>query len=347
MRTPFSSDKKYEIVSQKPGGSPPSPRTVGAKMATPKTAAGVALPALPNYAHGHTTYHKPLASKQGNSSTTAQPTHGTPITKATELVVRADAIINFATSITANQPSAGTLYDRIKAWDDEEQFVEVEGRVLPAAAYTVSYLRYLMRHDFQPGGYDPALANNAQGFGVYRAAALFGQRLNVTAQGIILAQPFVGTGAASAYAENDGISGEFDDTEIALAPYFVGRKFSSGVAAVNIKKARAFGLFAANDISSGFTIKAGNDTYTAEEISDIEQRTNDFLGTASRSITGAAAAAYRGARGQPQDPFTGAAVFALIDLLEEASDVSITIGTAQAIQVVALSEDSVTPIKAG
>jgi len=293
-------------------------------------------------AYGHTTYARLLGSKQGISSTTNAPTHSTGATEVTEEILRADALANFATSINANQPVAA-IVNRVKILADEVgQFAEIEGRALPVAAYFLSYLRYLLYRQVQVPGYDKALANNTQTFAQYRCSGLVGKKTNVTIQNVINQQPYTGSGALSSYAENDGGSGEYDDSEEALADYFVARAYGSGISAVNIKKCRAFMIAAAADIDSGFTIKAGNNVYITEEINDSEDRINEYLGYGDMSITGAAAAAYRSARGQPQDPFTGAAVFLFADLLGgEPQLVNITLNTAQAIQLAALSDDGI------
>jgi hypothetical protein len=73
-------------------------------------------------------------------------------------------------------------------------------------------------------------------------------------------------------------------------------------------------------------------------VNDIEERIADILGTTNFSINGAAGAALRGARGTPQDPFTGAQTFLFSDLYTEPVDVQIIISTAEAFQVVGIGE---------
>jgi len=292
-------------------------------------------------AYQHTTYQRPLGSKQGISSPTNQPTHTTSVTEATEIITRADATITFATSINANQPVA-TLFDRVRVYDGVGQYGEIEGRAMPVSSYLLAYLRYLIHpYHIETPGFDKALANTTQTWAAYRLLGLVGKRTGVRIQDVIKVQPYTGSGAVSAYSENDGSSGEYDDVETALGKFYVARSFASGISSLMIKKARAFMLAAANDIDSGFTIKAGDNTYVAEEINDIEDRINDLLGTTSYSINGAAAASYRSARGQPEDPFTGAAVFLFADLFSDPEDVQITLNTTQAIQVAAISDEGI------
>jgi len=294
----------------------------------------------------HTVYQKPLSAKQGISSPTAQPTHTSTIDSETEIVLRQDLNVNYATSLTGNQPGA-LLYDRIRAYD-VAQFAEVEGRALPVASYAVSYFRYLLHHDYQVPGYDVALTNATQGYSYYRPIAFVGQRKGVTIQDVCKVQPYAGTGALNSYAENDGASAELDDAEMAIAPFWLARSFGSGISSLIVRGCKGFMIAAANDLNSGFTFKAGGNTYVAEEINDIECRINDVLGSAVMSITGAAAAAYHGSRGQPQDPFTGAAVFLFGDLFQgDPQDVTIAISTAQAVQIAALTTAGIGAIATG
>jgi len=333
--------KMHEEITSKPVA-----RMVGGKAESPSVKVHVPPPGAGGVAAGHTGYHRLLSAKQGIASLTAQPTHSSLATESTMAISRADAIITFATSIAANQPVA-TLYDRIRAFDDEGQFAEVEGRALPVSAYFTAYFRYLMYGKTLAPGFDKALANTTQGFGVYRTMWGMGIRTGVTYQDVIKIQPFTGTGAASAYSENDGVGAEYDDSETPIADYFIARAFGSGVSSLNIKGARAFLLAAANDPNTGFTFKAGKNTYVAEEINDAEQRINDFLGNAEKSLTGAASAAYNGARGQAQDPFTGAATFMFGDSYEEDTDISIAISTAQAVQIAVLTNKGIGAVTTG
>lgn len=327
-----------EIQAQAPGATPSGSGGTRTPMKPPAGAGGVA--------QGHTGYQRLLSAKQGVASLTAQPTHTSVATEGTRAEVRADAIITFATSIAANQPVA-TLFDRIRAYDGSGQWAEVEGRALPVSAYFYSWLRYLMSRQVTVPGFDKALANTTQAYCGYATMGFTGKRTGISFQDVIKVQPYTGTGAASAYAENDGTGAEYDDTDTALAQYFVARSYGSGISSLNIKKARAFMIAAANDLNSGFTIKAGGNTYVAEEINDAERRINDYLGTATMSLTGTAASAYNGARGQPQDPFTGAAVFLFGDLFTEDTLVNIAISTAQAVQVAVLSDDGIGAIATG
>jgi len=296
--------------------------------------------------YGHTTYPRYLGTKQNAASLTAQPTHTSDVTECTEIVLRADAVTTFATSITANQPVA-TIFDRIRAYDAGGQYAEVEGRALPVSAYHLAYLRYGMHHQIQTPGHDVAVPNTTQTYALYRTIGMVGKRKNVSVQDVVKSSPFAGSGAQSAYSSNDGAGGEYDDTESAIGKFFVARSYGSGISSIKIKQCKAFMIASANDINSGFTIEAGGNTYVLEEINDAEERIADFLGTAAQSITGTAGAALRSARGTPEDPFTGALVYLFSDHFSKAKTVSVTMNTAQAVQVSAISDDSIGAISTG
>jgi hypothetical protein len=295
-------------------------------------------------------YTKPLQSKQGTSSVTAIPTHPSGIDTLTALVERLDAIITFATSINANQPVA-TIFDRSRVYETlagskkRHQIIEIEGRAFPVSAYFHSYLQYLLNHNIVVPGFDKALANTTQQKAQYRLAGFLGTRTGVRIENVIKQQAFTGTGAASAYAENDGGAGaDRGELEQYLADYWVARAYGSNISSLTIRSCYGFMLAAAADISSGFTIKAGSRAYVAEEISDIEDRINDLLGSATMSLTGAAAAAINAARGQPQDPFTGAGVFLFADIYKTPRDITIIITTPQAVQLAVLTDDGIEAI---
>jgi len=302
-----------------------------------KVTAAVAPPGQAGAAIRHTVYQLPLPSKQGISSVTNAPTHATPIDQATAIQVRGDAVITFATSIGANQP-VGTLWSRARAYDGNGQFGEVEGRALPLAAWHYSYIRYLLEKIFTPPGHDIPLANTTQTWGRYWAMGLTGPHVGVSVQNVINQQPYTGTGAASAYAENDGASGEFDDAAITLGKYYIARAFGSGISAVNIKAARSVMLAAAADINTGFTLKAGGTTYTPEEINDIEDRINAYL--ASLYPLDTASGTVRNQVAQ-YDPYTGATVYLWADIFSQDTDVTITLNTPQAIQVACVSNKDI------
>jgi len=296
----------------------------------------------------------PLAAKQGTTSTTLAPIHGFPLPGSNEVYFRCDALANFVTSIGANQPIA-TIVDRIKLYlaaEDAQQVAEVEGRALPAAAYFNAYLLSLLGIGTFVPGTDGALVNNTQKLGYYIAYAGL-PYLDYFGEDIIKAFPYTGTGGITNYAEDDGLAGQAPglqaggpEMQSGIAPYFVARNLT--VSAVGVRRARAFLLAAAVDLNSGFTIRAGNRTYSTEEINTFEDTLFEQFGTATFSITGAAAAAPagHGVRGAPQDPFTGAAVFLMADLFDEPVDLSIVAAAATNMQVVALTEAGIDAVRA-
>lgn len=329
---------------------------------------GIAAPGAAAGGRGIGSIHKPLGAKQPQTSLTNAPTHVTSIDKADELLLRADAIITFATSINANQPVA-TVFDRIRAYirldqpagknARKQQFVEVEGRAIPLAAYAYSYYKYLLQNKVVIPGFDKALANTTQVLAQYRIAGNFGLMGPITVEDLQKVQPFGGVGAASAYSVNDGTGGEAGyyrkisefslteddimDEDAKVGSVVVGRSYGTNIASLTIRKCRAWMIAAATDLNAGFVMKVGSRAYVTEEVNDIEDRIMDFLGTTTHSITGAASAAPAGhaVRGQPQDPFTGAGVFMFGDSYEEDEDVTITITTPQAIQVWAITNDGI------
>lgn len=289
-----------------------------------------------------TAYTKPLQAKQTNSSLTAQPLHITAVDKVQGVLARADAIITFATSINANQPVA-TLWDRLRAYrriagqKKRQQFLEIEGRAFPVSAYLHAYLQYLLNHNLVVPAFDKALANTTQTYAQYRLAGFLDAH-DVRLENVIKVQPYTGVGAASAYTENDGAAGVDIVYPQLLGRFWVARSYGANISSLTIRGARAFMIGAAVDLNANFVMKVGERAYVTEEINDIEERIADLFGTAPMSITGAAAAALRGARGQPQDPFTGAAQFYFGDCYKEAQDVTIVINAANAVQV-AVSSD--------
>jgi len=293
--------------------------------------------------HGTGAIQKALQAKQPNTSTSNAPLHVTGVEAVNAIITRADASVNFATSIAANQPVA-TAFDRVRAYSNKKQFLEVESRAMPLSAYFHSYLRYITPpYRVVVPGVDKALANNTQTFAQYRLAGFLPRYPRVRIEDVMKAQPYTGVGAVSSYSANDGSAGDSAD-EPEIAPFYIARAFGSSISSLTLRGVRAWMLSAANDINSGFTMKAGGRAYVAEEINDIEERVSDFLGTAQMSLTGSASAALRGARGQPQDPFTGSAVFLFGDIYDSPTDVTIIIGTSQAVQVGAYTVDGIESI---
>jgi len=296
----------------------------------------------------------PLAAKQGTTSEVLAPIHGYPLPGANEVYLRADATANYATTLTGNQPVA-LMIDRIKAYlaaDDAVQVAEVEGRALPAAAYFNAYLLSLLGiGTFVPGS-DGALTNNTQKLAYYIAMAGL-PYTDYFGENVIKAAPYTGTGAFTSYAEDDGLAGQAiglvaggSEMQGGLAPNFVARNFT--VAAVGVRQVKGFLIACATDLNTGFAIRAGNRTYSTEEINTYEDTLFEQFGTATFSITGAAAAAPAGhaVRGAPQDPFTGAAVFMLADVFDSPVDLSIVVSAATNIQIVALTEAGIDAVRA-
>jgi len=294
--------------------------------------------------HGTGAYQKPLQSKQNNASLTATPIHVSSIDSADALVFRGDAITTFATSINANQPVA-TILDRIRAYERQSessrkfiQFLEVEGRAIGTAAYMSQYFRFLLSNMLVPPGTDAALPNTTQKFCHYNFAALFGRRKNIRVENVIKLAPFAGVGAQSAYSENDGTAAydrKASGYEPKVASYFVARAYGANISSLYASAVKGFFISAPADINAGFTIKVGGRAYVSEEISDIEDRINQYFVQAG--IIAAAGAGLRGIL-TANDPFLGTTNFMFGDLFDTAEDLSIVINTPQAIQVAVLTE---------
>jgi len=321
-----------------PGGANPSyPPTTSltdnVQLAEPATISG---------GHSATAVIKALAAKQPSTVIAGAPDHTQQITEADALVVRLDAVTTFATSIAANQPAASTV-DRIKAYlragDNKwAQFLEVEGRALPAASYFHSWLAHLVAKQVIAPGFDSALVNTTQGFGTYNFAGYFGPKVNIRAEVVSKATAFTGVGAQSAFTSNDGIAGAARyraQTEKAIGPTFIARNFGSGAASIRASGVLGFLLAGTSDLNAGLTIKAGGRAYTTEEINDVEDRINLFLLRQGGSITGSFGSSVRGVT-PPQDPFTGASVFMFSDLFDTPIDIEIVVGTAQTLQLAAI-----------
>jgi len=296
------------------------------------------------------TIKRPLAAKQGTTSSTLSPLHTFPAEDSNEGDVRFDATANFATSLNANQPAA-TIVDRIRLYagldeDTAPQIGEVEGRALPAAAYMVSnlYEKTASLPKITPGS-DGALANNVQKLAYYKAFGCMPEA-DYLIEDVIKVQPFGGVGALTSYAENDGASGRVAVGAPPLGSYFLARSLT--VNQIGIRKATAFMIAAAVDFNAGFTIRSGGRSYVTEEINDIEDEILDEFGTAQMSITGAASAAPagHGVRGQPQDPFTGAGVFLFGDVYDEPRNVSIIVaGAAVLLQIACINEQGLDAVR--
>jgi len=291
---------------------------------------------------------RPLAAKQGTTSTTLAPLHTFPVEGSNEIDFRADAIITFVTSINANQPVA-SIVDRLRVYETETeiraQIGEIEGRALPASAYMNAHMASLLQYGLVAPGRDAALANTSQQLAYYKAMGGVADG-DYLVEDVIKAQPFLGVGAASAYSENDGSDGRLALGIPNLGSYWLARSLT--VNQVGIQKARAFLIASATDLNSGFTIRAGGRSYVTEEINSIEDQILDEFGTAPMSITGAAGAAPagHGVRGAPQDPFTGASVFMFSDIYDEPTDISIIVsGAAALLQIVAITEGGLGAIK--
>lgn len=333
-----------------PGGEP---RKVGGTMPRPRTITERQVEILGSSPGGRG-MKRPLAAKQGTTSTTLAPIHAFPVEGVNEVDVRADALANFATSITANQPVAAVI-NRTKAYvqDDTqedgqgEQIAEIEGRALPAAAYFIAHLYERFGFGHVTPGQDAGLANNASKLAYYKAMSFIPPE-DLIVENVDNAQPYTGVGALSNYAEDDGASGRLVHVD-PVANYFLARSLT--VNQIGIRKCRAVFIACAADLNSGFTIRRGgalSKTYTTEEINDIEDEIFEQLGNAPNSLTGAASAAPagHGVRGAPQDPFTGAAVFQFADVFDDDATVSIVVaGAAQLIQVCALTNDGLSSIR--
>jgi hypothetical protein len=299
--------------------------------------------------HGAGAIQKPLQGKQANASTTNAPVHVSSIDQADALAVRSDATITFVTSLAANQPVA-QAFDRVRAYERApgdtnvkkfRQFLEVEGRALPASAYALSYLRHLLEHGHVPPGNDAALVNAAApAFALYNFAGYFGMRKSVRIENVMKASSaYTGVGGVTTYAVNDGTGGldRSSTKEKVLGPYWVARAYGANISSLYASKVKAFFLMATADINAGFTIKVGGRAYVTEEINDIEDKIFQFLKSINGSLTGTFGAAVRG-NTPPQDPFTGASTFLFGDIVGEAQDLSIIIGTPQAVQIVVITE---------
>jgi len=281
-------------------------------------------------------YLKALAAKQSNTSLTNAPLHTTSLDSATALITRLDVLANFVTTLTANQPAALAV-DTVRAYSNGDQYAEVEGRALPVAAYLHSWLQYVLYKKKKTPGFDKALVNNTQGFAYYDAIGFAGAKESILAEDSMSAQPYAGTGGLTSYSANDGTAGNDDDPD-SLAPYVVARSFGSTISSLTVRRARAFLVAGAADFNTNFVIKAGGSPYLTEQINDIEDRLNDLLGTTSMSITGAASAGVRAARGMAQDPFTGAALYLMGDVYSEPQDVQIVLKAANAVQIAVLTD---------
>jgi len=341
-------------ASENAGGS--IGQSKGIKKASTGNTEDVELEAPSAMAGGHqaSAIIKALSAKQSSSAFGNPTNHTAHITSADALVWRGDAIVTFATSIAANQPVASIL-DRVKAFTKSnttggsntkwQQFLEVEGRALPASGYFHSWVAHLIDKNTLSPGVDTALPNTTEEFGVYNFAGYYGERSGIRVQNVIKANPYTGVGASSAYLEDDGVAG-FDrspsaSSERQLGQYYVGRSFGANISSLNASGVRGFLLAAPNDIDSGFTIKVGGRAYTSEEINDIEDRINLYMQSQQYSVLfGSFGAAVRGIK-PPEDPFTGASVFLMSDVFREPADLEIVIGTAQAVQLVILTDDGI------
>lgn len=291
---------------------------------------------------------RPLAAKQGTTSTSLAPLHTFPAEHSNEVSLRMDALANFATSINANQPVA-SIVDRLRVYnglsDEDPQVAEVEGRALPVSAYFLAHLYMKLGYGLTAPGSDSALANNATKFAYYKAIGAIPTR-DYLIEDVIKQQPFAGVGALSSYSEDDGAAGRIALNVPALAEYYLARTLT--VNQVGIRRAKAFMIAAAVDLNSGFTIRAGGRSYVTEEINDIEDEIMDEFGIASMSLTGATTAAPSGhaVRGQPQDPFTGAGVFLFGDVYDEPTNISIVVsGAAVLLGIAALEEQGLEAIR--
>lgn len=326
-------------------GVSPSSSTLSKKTSSSATPQNIGSPPAQGAGGaGNSAWQQPLTAKQPNTSATNIPLHTTQVDGATALVLRADALLNFVTSIGANQPVA-QMFNRLRLYDISEpggeyQFGEYEGRALPVSAYMLAYLRYLRGFPLTAGT-DAALANNTQKFATYRFSGLWGSKSIVKVEDVLAVQPYTGVGGLTSISTNDGNGADTVPGEnVGIAKTGIARSYGTNISSISLHAVRAFMLAAGADINTGFTIRAGAKAYVPEEINDIEDRIMDFFGTAAQSLTGAASAtpAGHGARGQPQDPFTGAGVFLFGDMFDQDTEITITITTAQAIQIVALSD---------
>jgi hypothetical protein len=291
---------------------------------------------------------RPLASKQGTTSTTLAPIHTFPVEGSNEVNMRLDALANFATSINANQPVA-SIVDRVRVYEtlteNSQQIAEIEGRAFPVAAYFTSHLVSQLGQGALVPGQDAALANNSQRLAYYKLVTGLGVA-DYLVEDVIKVQPFTGTGALTSYSENDGSDGRITEGVPQLANFYLARSLT--VNQIGIRGARAFMIASAADLNSGFTIRAGGRSYVTEEINSIEDQLLEEFGVAAYSITGAASAAPagHGVRGAPQDPFTGAASFLFADIYDVPTNISIIVaGAAALLQIVALTDQGLDAIR--